>query len=434
MGSANFTSAALRRTAANGNLEVLLCYPPVTTKQVALKSWFDPDESSVVLRDANQLQTATDNTDESSTTPNNFPLRITESQVEEDWLKLKVIGDKILSEVSCRIVQGDTRPFHLNVEKTELGFLRCRLDETNQKRLRTAPALAQLGLNSVGNWTPQSYPVLVTNLQDIVTGRDVRRERQIREARESPQRFMDVLTVLCSGDDEERLKQFLTYCDIPIDLPTRLLRRQASASNVTEPGGDRFHIFGAKNLRHFEVLHEAVMDFVHRHQRRLNKHVERGTTKGIPNFLHILLTIGNLLLSQIERIVAALEADEKLEVTQNRWHQVRENLDAYYRVLEELFEMMAVDYLDALLDTSSASKISVEFHESLPDLNAILQRAFKNRERIIELKQTRLVVVTPSGPVMGPEVFNSILAPAKWAGFAKPLNACQGRLKNRLAA
>jgi hypothetical protein len=433
MGSANFTSAALRRTATNGNLEVLLCYPPVTTKQFTPKLLFDPDETSVVLRDANQLQTATDNTDESSAPSNSFPFRITESQVEEDWLKLKVSG-QISSAVGCRIVQGDTRPFHLSVERIELGFLRCRLVETNQKRLRTAPALAQLGLNSAGNWTPQSNPVLVTNLQDIVTGRDVRRERQIREARESPQRFMDVLTVLCSGDDEERLKQFLTYCDIPIDLPTRLLRRRASVSNAAGPGGDRFQISGAKNLRHFEVLHEAVMDFVHRHQRRLNKHVERGTAKGIPNFLHILLTIGNLLLSQIDRIVAALEADKTLEISPDRWHQVRDNLDAYYRVLEELFEMTAVDYLDALFDAVSSSKISAEFAENLPDLNILMQRAISNRERLIQLQQTRLVVMTVSGPITGPGFFSSILSPVKWSGFVKRLSGLQDQLKSRLAA
>lgn len=434
MGSANFTSAALRRTATNGNLEVLLCYPPVTTKQVTPKSWFDPDETSVVLRDANQLQTATDNTDESSTPPNNFPFRITESQVEEDWLKLKVSGGQILSAVGCRIIQGDNRPFHLGIETTGPGFLRCRLDETTQKRLRAAPALAQLGVNSAGNWTPQSNPVLVTNLQDIVTGRDVRRERQIREARESPQRFMDVLTVLCSGDDEERLKQFLTYCDIPIDLPTRLLRRRATSSNGGTLGGDALRISGARNLRHFEVLHEAVMDFAQRHQRRLNKHVERGTAKGIPNFLHILLTIGNLLLSQMDRIVAALEADETLQISPDRWHQVRDNLDAYYRVLEELFEMTAVDYLDALLDASSTSKISGEFLESLPDLNALSERAIKNRERLIQLQQTRLVVMTVSGPITGPGFFSSTLSPAKWSGFAKRLGGFQDQLRSRLAA
>jgi len=189
-----------------GNLEVLLCYPPVPTKQFSPKSWFDPEETAVVLKDPNQLQTANDNTDESSAPPINFPISITEGLVEENWLKLKVGSGQIANAVGCRIVQGDNRPFYLVVETVGADSLRCRLDETNQKRLRATPALMQLGVKSAGNWTPHSNLVLVTNLQDIVTGRDVRRERQIREACESPQRFMDVLTVLCSGDDEERLR------------------------------------------------------------------------------------------------------------------------------------------------------------------------------------------------------------------------------------
>ena len=433
MGSANFTTAALRRTAQNGNLEVLLCYPPVATKQFTPKSWFDPDETAVVLKDSTQLQTATDNPDESSTRANSFPIRITEALVDEDSLKLNIACTRPAEGVGCRIVQGDNRPFHLGVEKIGTTFLRCRLDETNQKRLRAAPALVQIGLNSAGNWTPQSNPVLITNLQDIVTGRDVRRERQIREARESPQRFMDVLTVLCSGDDEERLKQFLTYCDIPMDLPARLLRRRARSSGAAA-AGETFQIGGARNLRHFEVLHEAVMDFLHRHQRRLQKHVERGTAKGIPNFLHILLTIGNLLSSQIERIVAALEADAKLEMPPDRWHRVRDNLDAYYRALEELFEITAVDYLDALLDTGPASKIKGDFVENLPDLDQLLHRVIGNRERLLQLQQTHLVVLTVSGPVFGPGFFRSILSPEKWTAFANRLSDFQHQLKTRLAA
>jgi hypothetical protein len=245
---------------------------------------------------------------------------------------------------------------------------------------------------------------------------------------------MDVLTVLCSGDDEERLKQFLTYCDIPIDLPARLLRRRTPGGGGPATGGDEFRISGARNLRHFEILHDAVMDFVHRHQRRLNCHVERGAAKGIPNFLHILLTIGNLLLSQIERIIAALEADDKLEMSPDRWHQVRDNLDAYYRVLEELFEMTAVDYLDALFDAGSAGKMSAEFSESLPDVHALLQRALRNRERLLQLQQTRLVVVTYSGSIIGPGFFSSILSPKNWPGFAKRIGGLAHQLKTRLAA
>jgi len=434
MGSANFTNAALRRTAANGNLEVLLCYPPEGGKQLSPAVMFDPADSAVVLRETAQLQTAADNPDEATTPPAGFPIRILEAQVEEQWIKLTISASADPGALACRVLQGDHRPFFLAVEAGHHGSLRCRLNEIDQRRLRAQPALAQLGLRSQENWTPRSYPVLITNLQDIVTGRDIRRERQIREARESPQRFMDVLTVLCSGDDEERLKQFLTYCDIPIDLPARLLRRRTPSNNTSSTDGDALRILGARNLRHFEFLHEAVMDFAHRHQKRLDRHVERGTAKGIPNFLHILLTIGNLLLSQIERVIAALEADTGLEMTPDRWHQVRDNLDAYYRVLEKLFETTAVDYLDALLDATSAAKVSAEFAENMPDLHGLLHRSLRNRERLLQLQQTRLVVMTVSGPVTGPGFFSSILSPAKWNGFARHLQGLEEKLKGRLAA
>ena len=176
------------------------------------------------------------------------------------------------------------------------------------------------------------------------------------------------------------------------------------------------------------------MDFVHRHQRRLNRHVERGTAKGIPDFLHILLVVGNLLLSQIERIIAALEGDAKLEMSPDRWHQVRDNLDAYYRVLEELFETTAVDYLDALLESTPSPKVSAEFAETMPDLHRLLHRALRSRERLLQLQQNRLVVATVSGPVTGPGFFGSILSPAKWSGFARHVQGLEEKLRSRLAA
>ena len=242
--------------------------------------------------------------------------------MEEQWLKLKIAQGQVPNALTCQIVQGNHRPFYLKVEPMAANGLRCRLDESEQKHLRSNPAMAALGVQAAGEWTRQSQPVLVTNLQDLVTGRDARRERQIREARESPQRFMDVLTVLANGDDEERLKQFLTYCDIPLDLEVRPFRRRSfnQASGATDEGD--FHIPAGRHLRHFEVLHEAVMDFVHRHQYRLDQHVERGRAKGIGNYLHILLTTGNLLLSQIERIVAALECEPKLELKRDHWAQI----------------------------------------------------------------------------------------------------------------
>jgi hypothetical protein len=435
MGSANFTDSALRRIAANGNLEVLLCYPPVPARQFSSKAWFDPDDSGVVLREAAQLQTAPDNTDEAAAPSVSFPVRIAEALVEEEWLKLKIANGRVTQNAVCRIVQGNQRPIFLRPEADGNKGLRCRLDEADQKRLRAQPSLVALGIQSGGEWKPQSQPVLATNLQDLISGRDVRRERQIREARESPQRFMDVLALLACDDDEERLKKFLSAFDIYLDFPSRLLRRRPTAGHSGAPGDGQFHVPAARSLRHFEVLHDAIMDFVQRHQNRLDQLVERGRAKGIPNFVHILLTAGNLLLSQSERIVAALEVEARLEMNPDRWHQIRDCLDTYYRALEHLLETTAVDYLDALLDAESPGQVSAEFADSLPDLHALLGRALRNRERLFELQQTRLVVATGSGnPVIGPGFFRSILSPEKWPSFARRLNGFEAQLKSRLAA
>ena len=111
------------------------------SQAVRFQSWFDPDETAVVLRDPKQLQTATDNTDEATTSPNDFPFRITEAQVEENWLKLKIGGGLISDGMICRVSQGDKRPFQLGVKIDGAGFLRCQLDETNQKRLETLAAM-----------------------------------------------------------------------------------------------------------------------------------------------------------------------------------------------------------------------------------------------------------------------------------------------------
>ena len=243
---------------------------------------------------------------------------------------------------------------------------------------------------------------------------------------------MEILTVLASGEDEERLKKFLSAFDIHIDLPPQLLRRRPMAGNSMATNGD-FRVPAARSLRYFEVLHDAIIDFVERHQYRLGKLVKQGKAKSIPNFVHILLTVGNLLLSQTERIIAALEAEEKLEMKADRWHQIRDCLDAYYRALEHLFETTAVDYLDALMDAEKPDPISAEFADGLPDLHGLMERALHNRERLFALQQTRLVVATASGQtVLGPDFFSSILSPEKWPGFSKRLSDLDASLNKRL--
>ena len=432
LGSANFTNSALRRTASNGNLEVLLCYPASPSGEFSPKAWFDPDGESIRLREEAQLQTAPENTDEPPSPGDRFAIKLIEAIVDGDWLTLR-LGDGDVEGLVCRITQGSQRQIVLNPEPAGLGRLRCRLDEPTCRRLAANPSIAQLGVQVSESWAARSHPVLVANIHDANSGRDLRRERQIREARQSPQRFIDVLNVLARGEDEERLKQFLTYCDIPIDLPTRLLRRGRGAVNPPPDASGSFIMTSGRHIRTFELLHEAVMDFALRHHRRLDRHVERGTAKGINNFLHILLTVCGLIISQIERLIAALEIDSELKLTSEQWKRIRDNLEDYYMELEKLLQVTADDYFNALLEAAPLARFQGEFAEGLPEIDGVIDRLVRSRERLLTLQKTRLLVVTPTVTVAGPGFFSSVLAPAKWPAFEKRICLLQTGLKQRLA-
>lgn len=434
MGSANFTTPALLRTARNGNVEVLLCYPPVSVRQWSVSEWFDPAGNATVLRNASQLFTSIENTDEPEHQLNRFTIALREAWVDDDKLVFRLDDDSVPGGTNARVSQGNSRPFFARVGAERAAPAAASLDAAQQRRLREAPAIVELGTGTGTAWQPASNAVLIANLQDISTGGDVRRQRQIREARESPQRFMDVLTALSRSDDEERLKQFLTYCDIPIDLPARLYRNRRKGG--PDPSGiEALRELGARNLRYFEALHDAVMDFVARHRRRLDRHIETGNAKGIPNFLHILLTIGKLLLSQIDRLIVALDAEARTEVRPDRWFKIRNNLDEYYRALEQLLQITAGDYLDAMLDSAPLEKVAPDFTESLPELMTLYERAVQNRETLDQLRQTRLAISNPGGRAINrPEFFKSVLGDANWRLFLTNLARMQLLLRQRLAA
>jgi HKD family nuclease len=434
MGSANFTTPALICTPDSGNLEVLLCYPPVPACQCSVSEWFDPAGNATVLRSASQLITALDNTDEPQHQFNRFPMTIREAWVDYDNLVFRLDDDIMPASTIARLSQGNRRPFFLWVNAERTPHVAANLDAAQQRRLREAPAIVELGSGTGTAWRPVSNAVLIANLQDISTGGDVRRQRQIREARESPQRFIEVLMALSRSDDEERLKQFLTYCDIPIDLPTRLYRNRRKAGSDTG-GIEAMRTLGAQNLRYFLALHDAVMDFVGRHRRRLDRHIESGSAKGIPNFLHILLTVGKLLLSQIDRLVIALEAETQTEVRPDRWFEIRNYLDDYYRALEQLLQITAVDYLDAMLESASLAEIAKEFSDSVPELTALYERAIKNRDILDQLRQTRLAITNPGGrAITHPDFFKSVLGMANWRPFETNIRRIQQHLKQRLVA
>ena len=182
--------------------------------------------------------------------------------------------------------------------------------------------------------------MLVTNLLDIESHEAVREERRFREAKESASRFFAVLNDLLRAGDNAALLSFLSFCDIPlVNEPGPIAFRQRP---VWE-GRESMRSLGERNLQICKSLHEATLRFLDRHLRKLQRHAQTRLLDGIPNFLHIFLSMGNLLRTQIERTILGLEA--KPSVTVDEWADCRQLWDTYYERFGVLMRRFWDDYL-----------------------------------------------------------------------------------------
>lgn len=431
-GSANFSTAALLRTAQSGNAEILLLYPEVPAAQFDPTEFFDPGHTARMLTDPDELKPNEEEPTEPVSRAQRYTLLLEEGWIEDDKLFLNSEVD--LEGLDCRVSQANVRDEFLKVGGGRENRFTIELSPDQKTKLMKVPSVVQVGLRDGKEWLPESNPVLVAALQDLDTGRNLRQERRIREAKESPERFMGVLKELCEGDDDTRLRLFLTHCDIPFSLAFRMLRKRRKPT-----GGDRdfptgFRDFGQRNLRHFELLHDAVVDFAARHERRLWKHAETGTAEGIPNYLHILETVLQLLLSQIERVAVGLEAESETRMTADQWHVIRSNLADYYGLLESLLSLTANEYVQGLLESEDEREVADGFGDSASEILGIYDRAIELRDEIVQLAQDRVRIPTPSGSFTGGRFFRTRIAEEKWPGYRKGIQETGKRLKKLSAA
>src|SRR5690606_6401588 len=105
------------------------------------------------------------------------------------------------------------------------------------------------------------------------------------------------------------------------------------------------------------------------------RHIKRRTAQSVPNFLHILLTLTNLLLSQVERVIVAVEAEERIHVDASKWHATRGILHTYFIRLKGLLRLTTEDYLHGLLRAAPPSEVRAAFSEGIPALLAVADRA-----------------------------------------------------------
>jgi len=401
-GSANCTTHGLLSSSENGNVETGLLIFGKTSQLGDLKKLFVAGNNRRVtlLSSATNLQTSRS----TSMQPikDNYPIRIWEVELD---------GDKLNITVSITFDTG-VKDLILVIERNEIEFsclplkiregkvLKIKCPDKVLNWLNNQTCVIYLGYRVNNKVKPLSNRVFMVNLRDPETGKNLREARFFKDARLGHKSFLGILTRLSEkGDDVDQLVKFLTLCEIPYN--ERFHPFKLSSGRVLTPYyGEELRILGRRNIKLFQNVHQAAMHFIERHQKRLEKHVAHGSPRGISNFMHMFLSMGYVIQSQLEKLVIGLESLDR-DLDPNDWYKLRKETDEYYRKYDDIMKIYSEKYVPKFkfLDKK---KIKEYFYDTYDDVKKLYNALEILSSRLEKARKTKFKVLTLAGKRVEP--------------------------------
>jgi HKD family nuclease len=408
-GSANFTTPALLMHGKAGNIETMVVVPPVAAKDFNSRLFCDPSRSAHLLRTADQLKSAPKEKPDHVPA---MPIRLIEAVLDEHNLMMNVdpVSTIWSGMILAKLHLNGSRGITLPVSRAGKNRLVANVPEKTLARLQESSSLISL---ETTDQEKLSNTVFLTNLIDIKTQNNVRRERRIVEATESAAQFFAVLNDLLGGEDSALLT-FLSFCDIPlVNAP----RPPGNRARAVWDGQEGMRQLGLRNLQICKTLHEATLRFFDRHLRKLKRHMAALTLDGVLNYLQIFLSMGSLLRMQIERVIIALEADEH-DVSTETWGECRDLWDVYFIKFRELMECLWEGYLQPLRSEHSHEDIQREFGQDLDAIHELCNSMIQYRIRIEKIRTDKCLSRRPGKSPIPFGYFDCVLGPEKWKRYS----------------
>lgn len=413
-GSANFTTSGMFSTAANRNVEIMLVSDGVPLASCRPAALFDPLGTARELK-ASELKTA--------------PPDVAVDVMPTDGVRLgeAKLTERTLSCLSDTLAGAVTVTAHLSFTdggaSAQVLFalgpsFQAKLDQATCERCNEA-TLVHLTVARNGHATVKSNVVLLINLRSIDSGQSRLRDRRIRAATRSAAQFAAELEDLLRIDDQEALKNFFTYCDIPLINAARALTLPRARTEA--PIENLLRALGARNLRTYVTLHAAAIGFCDRHLRRMRRHAKRPSIAGIPNFMHVALAICGVLSSQIERAVVGFE-ETREPIDNEEWADHRDRLDLYLVLFRDTLELVQIEYVGTLWELYPKEEIRAAISPDLAPLSRMINAFLQVNARVISCCSSTLRVRTPIRLVPPPFYPKNIVGGPKWVDVAAVLH------------
>lgn len=416
-GSANFTSAALMRNATKGNVETMLVLADIPVGEIK-QSLFTQHGKGTPLTSAEMLRTAPH--DEHEPPSCSFPINLQEAELKGNtvWVRMMAPPDYHQATFKVRIDFHDEAVAHAPLTAESDGWFFAQLDRDLVRRLGHASSVASVVAVHGNVEVAKSNPVLVVNLLDIATGESIRKSRAIRQAEMSALQFTQALLDLLRENDPEQLLLFLNLCDIPVRGAVRLTMRKGG--NLLGAYDGTMRTLGDKNLKIFTELHDAALEFISRHMRKLQRHVRDGSLDGAGNYLHIFLAMGSVLRMQIERATTGLEESNRPLVF-DEWGTLRDHLSIYFERFRDLMRCLWDEYLPALCRLYPVGTVAEQFEPDLAPIRQLTEEITKARARIELKRKTSLRVFTQNSARMVPQYFSCVLSDRSWPVYLREI-------------
>lgn len=431
-GSANCTSPALLRAAAAGNVEVLLLLKGLTRRALKPERLFDPGDTAVRLKDESALRTEV--REELPDEPSRHLIRLMEANVEERLLRLRLLLPEVLSygRLLATLALPDESKHVLTIREASEELYVGELSEELLQKLSEVTSVARVEAHDGGEVVATSNGVFVVHLQDIRTGRSLRRERSLQEAQQSPARFVEVFGSYLEGGDEEATKNFLDSFNVRVtDIPVPAIYRAVRPVWETERA---LMVIRGRPWAISDTVHEAVLRFFERHHKRLLRHVENRSPDGMPNFLHILLTTDAVLYGQIGHGVAGLKERAQSPLRPEEWSRQRDRLASYFTRHRELLDCLAKQYLTPMSKKYPAAKIREHLAPEAEMLRSLASRVINLRNELEALRVGSLRVESvPCRAGVAPLFPASLFHQSQWPRYERELSSLQGFVESLLA-
>jgi hypothetical protein len=333
-----------------------------------------------------------------------YPLRIVEASLDDSSFRC-LLGSEYGGRLEAVMLFRDGGLLVIPLEGSDADR-RAELDDAASKRANGGTTVVFLR----GPDGLESNRVLLINLEDISTGESFRRERRVRDAQRSANQFAAHLLELLRLKDTDPLQSFLTYCDIPLAGVARLrgvVREPLTLAQMQM----ELRRGGARNLREYTNLHDAVLGFCERHTARLARHARNPSIDAIPGCMHIVRSIAGVLATQIERLLTGLADVDSLSI--NEWFECRRKLDQLLRQWLALLRVVHTEWLIALQRVYDHDDIKDAVRPDLEPLKELARLFGDVRARVLE-EMKRFRIQIPGGrrvdPPIGPA--NTIQQPA----------------------